>query len=156
VLTVLSCGAPPSDWKGVRADLPQVANTLVPRPDQLSWSAVIDSLAWERILLHQWRGDEAEVRQFFQELLSYAQVTDQAVATLLAARAKAIDVGRQWGLRRPGREDLQNLVEVYGGRIVDVATHLGVDRRQVYRWLEYDRRGESSDGPGEDSGVDEP
>jgi transposase-like protein len=59
-------------------------------------------------------------------------------------------------LRRPGREDLQNLVEVYGGRIVDVATHLGVDRRQVYRWLEYDRRGESSDGPGEDSGVDEP
>lgn len=156
VLTVLTCGLPPSDWKGVRADLPHLANTLAPRPDQLPWSAVIDSLAWERILLHQWRGDEAEVRQFFQELVSYAQVTDQAVAMLLNARAKAIEVGRQWGLRRPSREDLQNLLDVYGGRIVDVATHLGVDRRQIYRWLEYDRRGESTERSDDEAGVDEP
>jgi hypothetical protein len=33
---------------------------------------------------------------------------------------------------------------------------LGVDRRQVYRWLEYDRRGESTERSDDESGVDEP
>lgn len=156
VLTVLSCGAPPSDWKGARADLPQLADTLVPRPDQLGWSSAIDSPAWERILLYHWRGDEAEVRQFFQELLSCAHITDQVVAALLGSRAKAVEGARQWGLRRPSRQDLQALVEVYGGRVVDIAAHLAVDRRQVYRWLEYDRRGESTDEPEEGLSADQP
>lgn len=146
VLAVLSCGAPPADWRGTRADLPALADTLAPRGERGRWIDAIDALGWEKLLLHPWRSDD-EVRQVFQELLGYAQISEQAVSTMLSARVKAAEASRQWGLRRPSRDELDRLLALCNGRVAEVAQRLGVDRRQVYRWVDYYRRdGADDDG----------
>ncbi len=140
VLTVLSCGQPPSDWLGVRADLPALADALVPRPDRKRWVDELDILATEHLLLHRWLGAEDEVKTVFQELLHYAALSERSVMTLLKSRPSANLNAPHWGLRRPTPEELQRLLMLYDNRVADVAAHLNVNRRQVYRWIDYGKR----------------
>lgn len=154
VVTILTCGQPQSDWHGVRADLPHLADELVPRPDGKRWVDELDVLATEQLLLHRWLGAEEEVKAIFQELLPYPTLSEQAVITLLQARTAARQAPPLWGLRRPEAAELQRLLGVYDGCVSDVAAHLHVHRRQIYRWLDYDRRDrgepEVEDGRGGD------
>ena len=140
LLTVLTCGQPPCDWNGARADLPSLADDLIPRPDDKRWADELDVLACEQLVLHHWQRGDEDLRLIFQELLGHASLSEQVVRTVLQARVASQQAPPQWGVRRPGPADLQRLLSMYGGRVVDVAAHLNVDRRQVYRWLDYDRR----------------
>lgn len=140
VLTVLTCGQPPSDWNGVRADLPYLADELVPRPDGTRWADALSVLACEQLLLYRWLGGDEELIATFQALLGSADLTVQVVEAQLQSRATIQQAPPQWGLRRPAPADLQHLLGVYRGSVTDLAAHLNVHRRQVYRWLEYDKR----------------
>ncbi|MFO1273544.1 MAG: sigma 54-interacting transcriptional regulator [Rubrivivax sp.] len=97
------------------------------------------ALEWLR--RQPWPGNVRELRQIIGR--SAAQATDgvvdvgllQSLAAGTAAAVPAEATAAEGDLRRPGPQQLAQVLARHGGRRADAAAALGVSERTLYRWL---------------------
>ena len=116
---------------------------------------VLDPDAAEALVVHPWRFNVRELEKVVRLVLVEHPDVERVTLDLLPAAVRAsvradrdpdgasllsLDpegfrsrVAAQGG---PSAEELRDLLFHYQGRVVDIATFLGKDRRQVYRWIE--------------------
>ncbi|MCC6809654.1 MAG: sigma 54-interacting transcriptional regulator [Deltaproteobacteria bacterium] len=101
-------------------------------------SFALDAELVERMLLHPWPMNVRELRNLAQRL----SLSDQATLTPAelppewATQDKPKSAPAPIGLKElPSREQLDALLQWHGGNVAAIATAIGKDRKQVYRWL---------------------
>ena len=91
----------------------------------------------ERLLLYPWPMNIRELRSLAQRLALCDEGSGPLGKAVLPPeiRERAVAPERSSPNAAPGRDQLEALLTRYQGSVAKVASHLGKDRRQVYRWL---------------------
>jgi len=128
-----------------RALLPLWFDALVPIAG--GWRSRLHVEALELLLLHDWPDNAWGIRAVLQRLTELQRIDsadlrrrfpERFALRRLPASTSDLRSGGVWreSGTRPDRSELEAKLEVHRGDIRAVATELGKDRRQVYRWLE--------------------
>ena len=92
------------------------------------WNISADFL--QHLLLYRWPMNVRELRSLAQRLALDAP-GDTLLETQLPVAMRSVPPLAD----APTRVDLERLLSQHQGRVADIATQLGKDRKQVYRWL---------------------
>lgn len=127
-----------------RPDLLALCDAAAPsRQRDASWSARFTTDAVEGLALHRWPGNVRELRGALEYVSARCPVgtvdlADLPEAVLLGVRrAVATPTPPRGRAARPDAAQLRVALQIHEGSIGGVARAFHVDRRQVYRWLEY-------------------
>jgi transcriptional regulator with PAS, ATPase and Fis domain len=102
-----------------------------PRPCQLSAGFV------EKLLLHDWSMNVRELRALVNRLLLHETDAFDVHHFDLdpMPQTVAIDANEPTAAQLPPRDRLLGLLRDHRGNVAQVAKRLGVDRKQIYRWM---------------------